>query len=65
MLLRDGFFNRLQICPWELNKTVSPNLCVVVVKVSSTGGSLNVFNFLPGTHSFEDFQLSAEHTGNT
>lgn len=25
------------ICPWELNKNISPNLCVTVVNVSSAG----------------------------
>jgi len=52
------------ICPWELNKNISPNLCVAVVKDSSTGEALNI-SFLQETHSFEDFKLSTEHTGNT
>lgn len=37
MLSRDFSTGCSVICPWELNKNMSPNLCVAVVKVSSTG----------------------------
>lgn len=37
MLLRDFSTGCSAICPWELNKNISPSLCVAVVKVSSSG----------------------------
>lgn len=36
-MLRDFSTGCSVICPWELNKNISPSLCVAVLKVSSTG----------------------------